>query len=402
MSAAEPRPFVRSIAVFGHDATESTINKRVRAFQKHGSRVIGFMFKRIRAGVAHTPGWENIELGTTVDRSYLARLPRLVVGLVRTLANRDRLRQCDIIYARNIDMLLLAVLAQALLHRRATLVYEVLDIRQVFIGTSIVSRLFRFIERRLMSQAALLVVSSPDYMTAYFDPVQRYQGPWHVLENKLDIAGATTRRAAPAPPGPPWVVGMFGVLKCARSLDLLTALAEALPSRVVVHLRGTPSESDIPASRLEQVARTHANVHYFGPYRNPADLESIYGAIHFVWAADFLDPDNNSKICLPNRLYEGCYHGAVALGDRGTATARRIEQDNLGWTLPEPLGESLPAFIRALTPEQYDAKRQGVIACPANQFLDENDTGDMLRRIDSLARRRDRATALERSDKINA
>lgn len=386
---------LRSIAFFGHDATESTINKRVRTFQKHGSRVVGFMFKRFRPGVQHQAPWQNVDLGTTVDRSYLARMPRLALGLWRTLVHRRALRQCDVIYARNIDMLLLAVLARALVHRNATLVYEVLDIRQVFRGNGIANRLLRWAERRLMASSSLLVVSSPDYMPAYFQPLQGYRGPWHLLENKMTVPSDPTiplRRGGEPPSGPPWVIGMFGVLKCARSLDLLAGLAQALPDRVIVHLRGTLSEFDIPRARLDAVLRTHPNIRYLGPYKNPDDLEAIYGKLHLVWAADFLDPDNNSRICLPNRLYEGSYFGAVALSNRDTATARRIEQANLGWTLMEPLQESLPAFIRTLTPDQYREKRDAVLAAPASHFIDDSDTADLLRRIDDLVAERTRAS----------
>ena len=75
----------RRIAFFGHDSTESTIIKRVTAFQAQGCDVLGFMFRRARNGPVRTPTWDNVELGTTLDRHYLSRLPKLVWGAAKAL-----------------------------------------------------------------------------------------------------------------------------------------------------------------------------------------------------------------------------------------------------------------------------------------------------------------------------
>ena len=109
----------RTIAFFGHNSTESTVIKRVKAFQACNTRVIGFMFRRAQRAAAAVP-WENVELGTTVDRHYLLRLGRLLTGLVRVLRHRRSLGQCQVYYARNIDMLLLAVVARSLLRSQVT------------------------------------------------------------------------------------------------------------------------------------------------------------------------------------------------------------------------------------------------------------------------------------------
>src|SRR5215831_3801993 len=91
-----PNEPVRTIAFFGHDSTESTVIKRVKAFQTHGSRVIGFMFKRAHRSPTSVPTWENIELGTTLDRHYLRRIPLLLVSVLKLLRHRQSLKQCQI------------------------------------------------------------------------------------------------------------------------------------------------------------------------------------------------------------------------------------------------------------------------------------------------------------------
>src|SRR4051812_46158986 len=100
---------VKHIAVFGHDANESTIRKRIRAFQNEGVHVTGFTFARRRAGLIDAPSWDNVELGSTVDRNYLRRIPTLLRAVLLASRRARTLRKADVIYARNIDMLAVAV-----------------------------------------------------------------------------------------------------------------------------------------------------------------------------------------------------------------------------------------------------------------------------------------------------
>lgn len=376
------------IGFFGHDSAESTVVKRARAFQANGARVLGFMFRREREGRPSTPDWENTDLGTTVDRNYIVRLPKLLLGVARAVRQRDRLRRCDVFYARNLDMLLVAALAKRLSGAKAPIAYEVLDVRRVFLGDGMASRLFRWAERRLMAASSLLVVSAPEYISEYFEPRQGFAGRWFLLENKLPAGafpdGAPLGLAGP-PPGPPWVIGMFGVLKCARSMEILCNLAERLGDRLVVYLRGIPSETDIPTETIRAATRRLPNVIFEGPYANPRDLPEIYGKVHLIWAADFLDPGGNSEWCLANRLYEGGLMGAVAIAARGNATGRMVEREGLGFALDEPLEDKAVRFFETLTLEDFlDARAKVRHASPA-LFLDKTDTKDLISELRQIS-----------------
>ena len=290
----------RSLAFFGHDRHDSAIKKRTTAFERHGWRVQGFMFHRDRPNLpplpadamrprrhprprlrspAGDPARRPAEDprtcgGATVRRHHLCPQPRHA-GIGHRAARR-------------------------LTGSRAPVVYEALDVRRIIVGNGLVSRLFRAAERRLLAMSDALVVSSPDYMSRYFWPVQHFAGQWHLLENKLagpPPAGDDPRRGGGPPPpksGEPWIIGWFGVLKCRRSLDILTRIAQALGPRCVIHVRGIVSESEVPPALVAEIAARHPNIVFAGPYANPADLPAIYGQVHITWAADFLDPQSNS------------------------------------------------------------------------------------------------------------
>jgi hypothetical protein len=379
----------RVIAFFGYDSTEPTVTKRVKAFQANNSRVVGFMFRRIRNVRTSPPAWENIELGVTTDRNYGRRIPKLLAAVVKVLRHKRMLQGCQIIYARNIDMLLIAVLAKRLAGARGVLVYEVLDVQRIFIGERLVNKVARWAERVLMRSCQMLVVSSPDFVDRYFAPLQRLSIPWTLLENKVSAdqlpAGGEHLLRHPLPGHPPWVIGWFGTLRCVRSLDILCRLADAFGDRIQIYLRGRTSEEDLPMAMIEAATARHRNVTFDGPYANPDDLAAIYGRVHFSWAVDYLDAGTNSDWLLPNRVYEGGLFGSLALARSGTAAGRLVERDRLGWAFHEPLESAVHTFLETLDAGTYERARELVNGLTRSKFVDEADTGDLLARLDRLS-----------------
>jgi hypothetical protein len=341
------------------------------------------MFRRQRDKPPRPVSWCNVELGLTVDRHYVRRLPKLAAAVVKLSRHKRTLQRCQIFYARNIDMLLIAVLARALARSRALLVYEVLDVQRVFVGKGLVNRAFRWAERVLLGACDLLVVSSPDFMSRYFLPLQNYAGPWRLLENKVAAAQLPETEPPDRTPGPPWVIGWFGTLRCVRSLDILCRIAGRLGDRVAIHIRGVPSEEDLPERVIRDAAARHRNLLYAGPYVSPDDLPRIYGMVHFAWCVDYLDAGANSDWLLPNRLYEGCLMGALALARKDTATGRMVEQLKAGWAFAEPLETTVSDFLGSLDGVTYSRARRALASVDRSHFLDETDTRALLAFLDA-------------------
>ncbi len=377
----------RRVAFFGHDLAEPTVRKRVDAIREAGWSVVVYAFERARPGGAATPreADDAVPLGRTVDRNYASRLPRLALGILRALRRGPDLRAADVIYVRNLDMALVAWTSSRLAGSRARLVYEVLDIQRLMVRPDAPGRIARTVERWLLRRSALLVVSAPDFIDRYFRPVQGFTGAWHLLENKVmghrlgEVADRLDRTRAAEPP---WVIGWFGTLRCRRSLTLLAAIADALGDSVRIVLAGRLSEEDIAPHMLAETLDGRANMAFRGPYANPRDLPEIYSGIHFSWAVDYLDDGLNSDWLLPNRLYEGGLCGALTLARASTATGRYAVAEGLGWAFPEPLADSVTAFLRTLTPAVYAQRHARLLACDLATFVDVGGMRDLLVRVD--------------------
>lgn len=361
------------VAYFGPDLDDSVVRRRVSQWRHAGFKVLPLAFSR-NASAKPRPE-EFVDLGHVMPLSRAGRVAPLLRAACRLLARRKTLAEVDLFVARNLDIALLALLARWIARSRAPLIYEVLDINQSFTERGWRGALFRLVERCALACTDLLVVSSPYFATAYYENVLRYRRRWFLFENKVPkwVSPPSFDRPTPAPSGQRvWNIGVFGYLDDEKSWEILRTLAEALPDQVTVTVRGTPYTNFDMGRFLADVERL-PNVSYGGPYRNPEDLAAVYDAVDIVWSMDFNFPDSNSKWLLTNGLYEAGYFGKPVLGLRGTAVGLALEAWGSGWCLDEPVQTAVIDFMRKLTVEEYEAKRQEVIRLGVERFVETDE-----------------------------
>lgn len=357
------------LVFFGHDARDAAVQRRIKAFADAGADVAAFTMRR---GAPVRADWPNIDLGETRDAAFGQRIAALAAAGPILRQHRDTLAAAEIIYARNLDMLALARWAKGMSGSGARLVYECLDVHRLLSREDAVGAGLRAVEAALLRDVALVVVSSPAFVREYFD--KRYPGRVRALliENRLPNGFEYgSRPAAQLSADTKLRIGWFGNLRCERSLSLLLDLAARFPDRVELTLRGEPARAAV--ADFEARVSGRGNVSFGGRYEWPKDLAEIYRDVHLVWAGDFHDAGANSKWLLPNRLYEGGYYGAPPLAPADCETGRWIEAHSFGFTLTEPLEETLPSFVRTLDAAKLAEARQRLLAAPASVFVQAKD-----------------------------
>ena len=86
-----------------------------------------------------------------------------------------------------------------------------------------------------------------------------------------------------ARPAPPWRIGWFGIIRCARSLDLLADLVRAHPGLVEVDIRGRPARDVLPG--FDHIIAATPGLVFHGAYDRKGDLPYLYSDVHFTWGA---------------------------------------------------------------------------------------------------------------------
>ena len=380
--AQHPRAAGVCVVYVTPDCTDSAVRKRAHGFLSAGIDLVSFSFRRSRYNVDFVPDWTNIELGKTTEQKLSTRIFVFLRALRIFLKHKRTWRAASVLYARNLDLALLALLGKAATRCSAPLVYEVLDVHPAMTKRGIRGVLLRWLERRVLARTQILVVSSPAFQRNYFQPMQHFQGETFLLENKWPKAemSSLTRSIPYQLSGrePRWTIGWFGNIRCPQSLQILTELADAIPSRVRIYIRGCASL--LGEQKLLDAIGDRENMVFEGEYCAPQELPEIYSKVHFNWCVD-LCGGKNSLWLLPNRLYEGGYFGIPALAIAGHETGRVVRQRQLGISLETPDAKHLGDVLLNMTQEDYQRMRRSIESQPEENFVDHGDVARLIRAV---------------------
>lgn len=343
------------IGYLAHDLSDPAIARRERMLRAGGAstRMAGF----VRAGrqvPSFAGGPAPLVLGRTQDARLAARA--LLVGRSAATRMDDLAAQfegVDVLIARNLEMLVLAARLKRRMARAGSaprLVYECLDIHRLLTAPSPAGRALRLVERLTAGAVDLVLTSSPAFVERHLGAA--FPGRTLLVENKVFVPpGATPEGAPPTPAGPPWRIGWFGALRCRKSLDILSALADRCEGRVEVILRGMPARDVFPDLEAEVAQKPH--IRFEDAYDAGRDLPEIYGEVQFAWCIDYFEEGGNSAWLLPNRLYESAFHGTVPIALAAVETGAFLRRRDCGVTLGEAPKDDLLRLFRDLTPQDY-------------------------------------------------
>ena len=354
------------VTYFASDLTDPTFVKRMAALRIGGADVRLLGFRRSAASVREVEGFSAIDLGRTFNGRLGLRCLQIARQSVRDW--RDVLAGSDVLLAKNLEMATMADVARARAALDIPLAYECLDIHPAVVGEGATGRVLRSWERRILRRSAMLVVSSPGFVSNYFGHLGIHLPELILAENKLVLSQGQTESERPqydaAGRGPPWRIGWCGVLRCAESFKILMNLAQRLPELVDIELRGRPVEE------LATLIGRHlpiANMRFAGAY-TLSDLASVYAGCDLTWGVELLHRDHNSRWHLPNRIYEGGYYNSPVIAHAGTEIAAWLNARGTGVLLGDPYTDLEP-FIAGLTTSAYDTLRRSAANVPTNDLV---------------------------------
>ncbi len=149
-----------------------------------GAQVKVAGFTRVAVPPTHIEGCEATGLGRTKDGHLLERIGSVALTAVRLKRLRDVVDGCQLVLARNLEMLLLASMARKRYAADAALVFECLDIHRLLLRDGLPGRLLRAMESRLVKGVDLILTSSPRFVSEYFKP-RHLAAPIRIIENKV-------------------------------------------------------------------------------------------------------------------------------------------------------------------------------------------------------------------------
>lgn len=347
-----------NIHLFVHDVNDAAVHRRAAMLAASGANVTTLGF--VRGEVHRKPvGTTTVVLGRTHNARFLHRIGAVLRQLLTIGRKSTSANEADLIIARNLEMLLLGVVAARRTGRQTPVVYECLDIHRLMLGGGIIARLLRALERRLAASCVGIITSSPAYVEHYFHSTARINLPVVLIENRV-FGLAPLSASRPPADAPPWVIAWNGAIRCAKSLAILNEVTMRGEGSIRVVIRGRVSYDQIPDFDL--VVAANPWIDFRGAYRYPDDLDAIYDQVHFNWTIDMFWEGQNSTWALANRIYEGGRAGVVPMAQRSVETGHFYERLGIGILLDELTALSVERAILSMATEDYAAMRRDAAA----------------------------------------
>src|SRR5690554_2128060 len=303
----------------------TTFRKTAKMLQEEGAKVhiIGFTRNNFPQG---TDDISIESLGVLSHGNYISRIFRLFKFL---FILRKRARDYDVIYNFTLDTLIISKIA--LLFCDKKWIYQIQDIRSIYFGNSLKSKIARFLEGFFIKRIDLLVVSSYNYYSEHYKKIYNIDSDKViVIENKLVIGSVFPKPIDNKSDRDNIItIGYFGVMRCKRSWEILKMLAEKHIDRIQLYLRGKP----VAMPLIQQEIIDISNINYGGLYKSPDDLNELYNSVDIVWACYPYSrnrKEGNWKLARTIRFYEALAFGKPVIVQQGTPQAEDVINYNIG------------------------------------------------------------------------
>lgn len=350
-----------NIAYFVHDLNDAAVIKRVMMLKAGGAEVTVLGFHRTDKIPDMVGGAPAIDLGQTRDAALGKRMLSVLSHVGTPAKLKAASASADVIIALNLESLAIALRVAG----GRPVVYECLDIHAMLLGQSIPHRGVQALENRLLAHVDLLWTSSPAFEAYHFRHKSGLSAPVMLVENKILQLDAKMPEFPDPPATPPFVIGWFGMLRCARTLRELISLVMRHDGRVKVLIAGKPSPAIFPD--LEAMIADVDGIEFAGAYR-PDDLPGLYARCHYAWAIDWYEAGQNSSWLLPNRLYEASAYGVVPIALASVETGRWLARHDAGLLLTDGLTE-LDLAVEQPDDRQWQSLRGKVMAIPMSDLV---------------------------------
>lgn len=356
----------------------TTFRKTAMMLQKEGAFVHMLGFNRNNFPHSQKDDISVESLGSLAHGNYLSRMVKLFKFF---FILRKKAVDFDVIYNFTLDTLLITYLA--LIGRgRKKIVYQIQDIRSIYFGNSVRSRVARLLEGRLLKSVDLLVLSSQDFFDGHFKKHYNFdENKIQVIENKLvrgSVEPILNRERKPNK----IVIGYFGVMRCLRSWEILRDFAIDNPETIEVYLRGKPDA--IP--NLNDEIKDLDNVYYGGTYKSPDDLNELYNQVDVVWACYPFSENNvgNWTMARTIRFYEACAFGKPVIVQKGTPQEKDVNLNNIGLVVDMANRKACKDLLSTINKSNLNLWTDKVQKLDNDFYYHSNEFKNLLKRVEEI------------------
>lgn len=280
---------------------------------------------------------ENVTItiaGQLKNKEYIQRVFTFL-RLLRLIYGRYGFKKKNI-YVFGLD---LRILSFFLIN--AKIDYEISDVIWLYAGKT-KRRIFSRLDNFLAGRSRKVVFTTKSFYDTYYkNSVKENQVV--IAENKLETYG----RVAPIEQmmTDKVRIAYIGAFRYVKIIENLMKTVSGNKDLVLNFYGGTHGGSLMDS--IEKATHECENIFYHGPFKNPDDLEKIYGEnnLNFVVYDNSLE---NEKVAMPNKFYESGFFNIPIVCATGTYVGQRVLEQGLGWTIDTDIN-SISSFLNTIS-----------------------------------------------------
>lgn len=310
-----------------------------------------------------TPDCKCTSLGKIEHGKYFSRIFIFLKSLFRL---RRMSKNFDLLYCSGPDMAYFSMVSTIGLG--IPKVMEVGDLREIQFRPNLVGACFRLVEKTFVRKCKFIVTTSEGFIDGYYKNLDKNLD-YLVLENKLEKRPLESQEQNPARKNDDVIrIGYFGLLRCNWSWKVLSALAEKNPDRFEIFVAGY----DFGLEGFEKDIDRLDNIEYYGTYKSPQDLYTLYSQIDLVWGV-FPIPtkpsDQNWKWAKTNRFYESLYYKKPLVVLDGSGDAPAVNSLDVGVNIKRDSVANAVSFLEKLNLEDIQRLEKNAEEVPEHIYM---------------------------------
>lgn len=306
-------------------------SKRIEILQDSDFDVVVVAFER-DSFKARMPN-AHVNILAKIDNGNYFK--RIIIMIKCILSLRKYIKNTDAIYALNQDLAIFAYIAAIGLNK--PLIIDVADIREIQTGPSIVSIIFRLIDKYITNRASLIVVTAKGFISEYYKKILGIEiEDYILLENKVDYTEdlrITSNACNTLDYQREKIkIGYIGVLRDEWSLLFLKELVIKYPDKFEIVCAGIDL---IRGYDIDKYCTDTPGMKYLGPFKSPADLNGLFQHVDVIalFYPETKIPEhwfNIRSVCNTNRFYEACYFRKPIISFSFCEDGKRVKENSIG------------------------------------------------------------------------
>jgi glycosyltransferase involved in cell wall biosynthesis len=245
-------------------------------------------------------------------------------------------------------------------------IYEIADILYGYKKFNSLRWLLKYIDKRLINKSILTILTSAGFGNFLFQ--KKWPENIIVQPNKLNPVFEKLKRPVVKKMTNEKLV--FSYVGAFRYPNTIFRFAKIVGDKYTQHQFHFYGDS-ILTPEVIKLSNAYKNIKYFGPFKNPDDLSSIYENIDIV-VASYDIQSLNERIAEPNKLYESLYFQKPIVVSKNTFLAERVNDFGCGFAIDASKDEAIISFIESLNTEKLKEINSNISKISFDEIIDDN------------------------------